>query len=62
MNKYNSSKSQSYTADGERKEIKYMDSKTSGFWSNDKITFGNLQLENHRFMETVSDGGNSKEL
>ena len=35
-----------------------MSGKTAGFWSIDKIALGNLELDNHRFMETVSDEGN----
>ena len=58
MNKYDSSKSQSYTPDGRREEIGYLDSKTSGFWSRDKITFGDIKLENHDFIESVSNKGN----
>ena len=59
MNKYDSSKSQSYTPDGRRDELGYLDSTTSGFWSRDKITFGDIKLENHDFIESVSDGSNS---
>ena len=58
MNKYNSTKSQTHIPDGEREEIDYMAGKTAGFWSMDKITLGSLELEDHRFMETVSYGCN----
>ena len=60
MNKYDSSKSKSYTPNGTRQELRYLEAKTAGYWSRDKITFGNLGLENYEFMESVSDGGNLK--
>ena len=58
MNKYDSSKSKSYTPNGIRQELKYLDSKTAGYWSKDKVNFGNFDLQNHDFIESVSNGGN----
>ena len=35
----------------------YVEANTAGFWSKDKVTFGNMELEDHDIMEAVSDGG-----
>ena len=58
MNKYNSSNSKTYSPNGRRELIRYTEANTAGFWSKDKVTFGNMELEDHDIMEAVSDGGN----
>jgi phytepsin len=56
-NKYDSSKSHTYVANGTSFSIEYGSGELSGFLSQDTVTFGGLQIANQVFAEAVNQPG-----